>query len=123
MDANVVANAINLKTLIFAFIAAMGIPSAVTGLAIWWFKKQLDKREARAEEKEKNTEQMILLIAQNSRATYTLAEATAKAVQRIPDAKCNGDMTEALAAAKDLQKEEYNFLIDQGIKRVFGESS
>ena len=64
---------------------------------------------------------MILLIAQNSRATYTVAEATAKAVQRIPDAKCNGDMTEALKKAKEFQMQEQQFLIDQGVKRIFGE--
>lgn len=109
------------ETLIAAFIAAMGIPSAITGLSVWWLKKQMDKRDAKLDEKEKNTERMILLIAQNSRATYTVAEATAKAVQRIPEAHCNGDMTAALAKAKELQMEEQQFLIDQGIKRIFGE--
>ena len=104
-----------------AFIAAMGIPSAITGLAIWWLKKQIDRRYASDEEKARNTEQMILFIAQNSRATYTVAEATAKAVQRIPEANCNGDMTAALKRAKELQMEEQQFLIDQGVKRIFGE--
>ena len=112
---------LTLGSVIFAFIVAMGIPSAITGLAVWWLKKQMDKRDARNDEKEKNTERMILLIAQNSRATYTVAEATAKAVQRIPDAKCNGDMTAALQQAKKFQMEEQQFLIDQGVKRIFGE--
>ena len=71
------------------------------------------------EEKEKNTERMILLTAQNGRATYALVEATAKAVQRIPDANCNGDMTEALKQARQYQMEEQQFLIDQGVKRIF----
>lgn len=112
---------VSVGSLLLAFLVAMGIPSAITGLAVWWLKKQMDKRDARNEEKERNTEQMILLIAQNSRATYTVAEATAKAVQRIPEAHCNGDMTAALAKAKELQMEEQQFLIDQGIKRIFGE--
>ena len=112
---------ITVSSLLLAFVMAMGIPSAITGIAVWWLKKQMDKRDAKFDEKEKNTEQMILLIAQNSRATYTVAEATAKAVQRIPEAHCNGDMTEALAKAKALQMEEQQFLIDQGIKRIFGE--
>ena len=111
----------SITSFIIAFIIAMGIPSAITGIAVWWLKKQMDKRDAKNEEKERNTEQMILLIAQNSRATYTVAEATAKAVQRIPDAKCNGDMTEALKQAKKMQMEEQQFLIDQGVKRIFGE--
>ena len=112
--------AVTLGSLIFAFIVAMGIPSAITGIAVWWLKKQLDKRDAKNEEKEKNTERMILLTAQNGRATYALVEATAKAVQRIPDANCNGDMTAALERAKGLQMEEQQFLIDQGVKRIFG---
>lgn len=109
------------ESLILAFIAAMGIPSAITGIAVWWLKKQMDKRDARNDEKEKNTERMILLIAQNSRATYTVAKATAKAVQRIPEAHCNGDMTAALQQAERFQMEEQQFLIDQGVKRIFGE--
>lgn len=110
-----------IESLILAFIAAMGIPSAITGIAVGWLKKQMDKRDAQFEEKEKSTEKLILLIAQNSRATYTVAEATAKAVQRIPEAHCNGDMTSALTKAKALQMEEQQFLIDQGIKRIFGD--
>lgn len=110
-----------LTELVIAFVAAMGIPSAITGFLVWWLKRTIDKREAKREEQEKNTEQMILLIAQNSRATYTVAKATARAVQRIPDAQCNGDMTAALDEAERLQLKEQQFLIDQGVKRIFGE--
>lgn len=99
---------------------AMGIPSAVTGLLVWWLKKLIDKRDKKAEEREKNTEKLMLMIMQTSRATNVLAEATARAVQRIPDAKCNGDMTAALEQAAQIQKEEQTFLIDQGIQRIFG---
>ena len=107
--------------LLLSFVVAMGIPSAITGIIVWRLKKQMDKRDAKNEERERNTEKMILLIAQNSRATYAVVEATAKAVQRIPYAHCNGDMTDALAKAKKYQMEEQQFLIDQGIKRIFGE--
>lgn len=112
---------LNIGSLLVAFVAAMGIPSAMLGFAIKRLEKKIEKRDAKLEEKEKNTEKMILLIAQNSRATYTVAEATAKAVQRIPDAHCNGDMTAALQQAKKFQMEEQQFLIDQGVKRIFGE--
>ena len=98
-----------------------GIPTAITGLMVWWLKRQIDKRDARAEEREKNTERLMLMIMQTSRATNVLAEATAKAVQRIPDAHCNGDMTEALRKASEIQKEEQQFLIDQGVKHIFGD--
>ena len=103
------------------FIIAMGIPTAVTGLLVWWLKRYIDKRDKKAEEREKNTEQLMLIIMRNSRATNVLAEATAKAVQRIPDAKCNGDMTRALELAEKIQKEEKDFMFDQGIKHIFGD--
>ena len=103
------------------FVIAMGIPTAITGLLVWWLKRHIDKREAKAEEREKNTEKLMLMIMQNSRSTLVLAEATAKAVQRIPDAHCNGDMTSALEQAAAIQKEEQQFLFDQGIKHIFGD--
>lgn len=98
-----------------------GIPTAITGLMIWWLKKQIDKRDAKAAEREKNTERLMMMIMQTSRATNVLAEATARAVQRIPDAHCNGDMTEALRKASEIQKEEQQFLMDQGVKHIFGD--
>ena len=103
------------------FVIAMGIPTAITGLLVWWLKRYIDKRDKRAEEREKNTEQLMLIIMRNSRATNVLAEATARAVQRIPDAHCNGDMTAALALAEKIQKEEKDFMFDQGIKHIFGD--
>lgn len=103
------------------FIIAMGIPSAITGLLVWWLKRHIDARDKKAEEREKNTERLMMMIMQTSRATNVLAEATAKAVQRIPDAHCNGDMTEALRKANKIQKEEQQFLMDQGVKHIFGD--
>lgn len=113
-------------------LVTWGVPTALTGLFIWLFKRHIEKkdheREEReaterrhAEEREKNYERMMLMIMQTSRATYVVAEATAKAVQRIPDAHCNGDMTSALAEADRIQKEEQQFLIDQGVKHIFGD--
>ena len=103
------------------FIVAAGIPSAITGLFFWGLKKHIDKNETRRDEKEKNTEKLMLLIMQETRATNVLATATAKAVQRIPDAHCNGDMTDALQKASDIQNIEKDFLFDQGIKHIFGD--
>lgn len=102
-----------------ALILAMGIPTAITGFLTWWIKRTIDQREAKREEREKNTETLMLMIMQTSRATNVLATATAKAVQRIPDAKCNGDMTAALEQAAKIQNEEKDFLMNQGIKHIF----
>lgn len=103
------------------FLLAMGIPSAITGLLVWWLKREIDRKEAQREEREKNTETLMMIILKTSRATNVLAEATAKAVQRIPDAHCNGDMKSALEKAAEIQKEEQQFLFDQGVKHIFGD--
>ena len=115
---------------------AAGVPSAIFGVFIWYFKRYIEKRdkvreaaarkreekrEVEIEEREKNTERLMMLIMQDCHATYILSEATAKAVQRMPDAKCNGDMTSALDKAESIQKKETEFLTDLGIKHIFGD--
>ena len=111
----------NIGSLIWAFIGAMGVPSAIMGFLVWYLKRHIDTKESKREEREKNTERLMLMIMKETRSTNVLATATAKAVQRIPDAHCNGDMTEALARAAEIQNEEKDFLFDQGIKHIFGD--
>lgn len=103
------------------FLIAMGIPTAIMGMLVWWLKRYIDKRDKIAEEREAERQKLMLMIMQTSRATNVLAEATARAVQRIPDAHCNGDMTSALEKAAKIQREEQEFLINQGVKHIFGE--
>lgn len=59
------------------------------------------------------------MIIQSSKANQIGIEAIAKAVQRIPDAHCNGDMTAALEQMKEIQAKEKQFLIERGIKYLF----
>lgn len=114
-------DSITIAEVVFGFIAAMSIPSAITGVITRRMEKKMSEREELRQAKEENTEKLMLMIMQTSRATAVLAEATARAVQRIPDAKCNGDMTAALELASKIQKEEKDFMFDQGIKHIFGE--
>ena len=104
-----------------AVFLTMGIPTAITGLLVWFFKRHLDKRDAEKTKHEKDIEKAITMMLRTSMANYVLIEATAKAVQRIPDAHCNGDMTKALEQAAKIQQAEQKFLMDQGVKHIFGE--
>ncbi|MBQ9096940.1 MAG: serine/threonine protein kinase [Clostridia bacterium] len=104
-----------------AMIMAAGIPSAITGILVWWIKRKIDKQDEERQERERNQERLMILIMQTGRATSVLSEATARAVQRIPDAHCNGDMKKALDDAKRIQTEEKDFLINKGIKHIFEE--
>ena len=50
-----------------------------------------------------------------------MSEATAKAVQRIPDAKCNGDMHAALDYELEQKHDLENLLTRQGVNHITGE--
>ena len=102
---------LNFWQFIAAFIAAMGIPSAVMGLIIWRLERKIAKRESHA----KAQEDLFLLLIQSTAAAIALGEATAKAVQRIPDAHCNGDMHAALNYAAEIKHKQKDFLAAQGI--------
>ena len=104
---------------VLEIIALFGIPSAITGLAIWWIKKRIEKSEKKAQEQQNNIESLILMIVQSSKANQIGIEAIARAVQRIPDAQCNGDMKAALEQMQEIQAKEKQFLIERGIKYLF----
>lgn len=71
-------------------IAAMGIPSVVTGLCFWGIQKNITKRDKLDKAREKNE----ILLIQSVGATIALGEATAHSIR---DGKCNGEMSAALA--------------------------
>ena len=66
-------------------------------------------------------EQLMLKLIESNWAAIALGEATAKAVQRIPDAHCNGDMHAALEYAQKVKHEQKNFLNEQALKHIVEE--
>lgn len=114
--------------ILMAFLVC--VPSAVTGFCFWLIqqkiKKNEKKREAeeqkRVEDKKKREElreQQELFMVQGINAALALGEATAKAVQRIPYAHCNGDMHKALEYAAEVKHEQKDFLAKQGIIHLY----
>lgn len=110
---------ITIPQLIGGFVAALGIPSAIMGLLVWRIKKRAEKREKEAEERADAREQLLLLFAESVGASLALGEATARAVQRIPDAHCNGDMHAALNYAVSIKHELRDFLSERGVHSTF----
>ena len=102
-------------TIIISILSA----SSILSLPVWFLKRYIDKREKQREERDQRMERWMVLTMKTNRATNILVEATAKAVQRIPDAHCNGDMTAALEQAKKMQEEEKEFVFDQGVEHIF----
>ena len=104
---------------IIQLIALFGIPTAITGLATFLIKRRVEKGEAEAKEREQNLESLVLMMIQSSRANSVGITAIARAIQRIPDAHCNGDMKAALEEMEKIQTKEQQFITDKGIKYLF----
>lgn len=132
---------LNVVQLLLAFVAAMGIPSGITGFLFWNFERKITlrdkKKEQEAEAERKKAEREAeefrkqeaereraranyeLNLVQGTWAAIALGEATAKAVQRIPDAHCNGDMHKALDYAAEIKHKQKDFLTAQGIQALW----
>lgn len=114
---------------VWSLILAMGIPTAITGFFFWLLQRSIQKRDKEKEraneehrrmeqEREASRERLMLLSIRGTNASLALCEATAKAVQRIPDAHCNGDMHAALDYASQVKHETRDFLSKQGVHAV-----
>lgn len=117
---------------IVEIIMIMSIPSAITGFCFWMIERKMERRERRVQEyqreqrlqeekREELREQNEFFMLQAINASIALSRATARAVQRIPDAQCNGDMTAALEYADKIKREQQEFLAKQGIQNILYE--
>lgn len=117
------------------------LPTAVLGLCLWLLQRKIDRAAKKKDEAEKERmaaekaaekkrqeaerkreqlkEQQELFLVKGVNAALAVCEATAKAVQRIPDAHCNGDMHKALDYADKVKHDHKDFLIEQGIIQIF----
>lgn len=82
-------------------------------------RAKVKKDRKRAEELEQAREAMMLHMLHMSGASMALGEAVARAVQRIPDAHCNGEMTKALDYAVKVKHEQKEFLESQGVHALW----
>lgn len=96
-------------------LAAIGAPAAVTGFFIRRLERRLERRDKDRATQEANREKLDLVLLTATTAAIALGEATAKAVQRIPDAHCNGDMHEALEYATKVKHQQKEFMTALGV--------
>lgn len=101
------------------FLVAIGIPPIITHR----FEKKMDRREAIRlsveEERANQRAELELILIESISASLTLGEATARAVQRIPDAHCNGDMHSALEYVTKVRGKQKTFLTKLGVNSLF----
>lgn len=119
-----------MNKIVIAVLVAASIPSALTGFCFWLIQQKIQKQTAKREqaeqdrirnreERERLREENEVLLLQSVNAAIALGEATAKAVQRIPDAHCNGDMHAALEYAARVKHEQKDFLTRQGLGSLY----
>ena len=99
--------------------AAMVIVAIIEAVAARDRKRDKQER-AQMQERQELQEQLMLELIKGNWASVALGEATAKAVQRIPDAHCNGDMHAALIYASQVKHEQKEFLTKRGIHAILG---
>lgn len=101
------------------FLVAMSIPSAMTAFCFGVLERRLMKRQRAEEKKDEARRKNETIVIEGVMAAITLGEATAKAVQRIPDANCNGDMHDALTYATQVKNKHRDFIREQGIDALY----
>lgn len=113
-----------------SFLISIGVPSVIFSFVLWRIERGIIKREAERDKARENEEKERMerefareknesYIIKTVGATMALAEATARAVQRIPDAHCNGDMHTALDYATRIKHEQKDFLNEQALKNMY----
>lgn len=105
---------------VWTILLAAGIPSAVVGILVGRLTRRIAKSDAARDAKEQARLTHEVMIIKLIMASIALSEATAEAVQRIPDAHCNGDMTAALEQARSVKAEYREFEREQVIRSIGG---
>lgn len=103
-------------------VVAASIPSALTAFFFWLLERKISKgedaRKADAAKKDEQRRSYEACQLNMTAASMALAEATARAVQRIPDAHCNGDMDAALTYATKIKNDQREFLRTFAINNI-----
>lgn len=100
-------------------LIAASIPSTVVAFFVWMLERKIEKRHNEQEKREEARRKNEVILIESVNASIALGEATAKAVQRIPDANCNGDMHAALQYASEVKRKHREFITNQGIDALY----
>jgi Mn2+/Fe2+ NRAMP family transporter len=88
--------------------------SVISGMTLFFLQKQLKKREEKDEERDKAKARENILILKSINAVGKLTEATAIAVA---SGKTNGEMHSALEGYGSIEREMYDYLLEQNANK------
>ena len=91
---------------IWGLLAAMGVPTAVTGLLFWWLKRRIEAGAKTQAERQAAQETLMVLMIQAVQATM------AHAIQR---GHPNGDMEAALTYSTSIKHKIKDHLTTIGV--------
>lgn len=94
---------------------AVAVATAFLGLVVWRLKREVERREARDQEKERKHETIAILTIEGVQSAIALGEANTLALKR---GDCNGDCEAAMEYARDVKHKIKDFLTEQGIKNI-----
>jgi len=119
-----------MQEILLTIAVSAGIPSAIVTFCFNRLNARINKKQEEAEKraeaekqeaerKEEARRKNEAIVIEGVMASITLGEATAKAVQQIPDAHCNGDMHKALEYATEVKNKHRDFIREQGIEALY----
>lgn len=92
------------------------IPSVVSGVCLFVIERKMAKRHDETEKHEADRIKSETHIIKTLIATAEGTEAIAKAIQRIPDAHCNGDMKAAIEKVEKSLSSQRDFLREKAVE-------
>jgi hypothetical protein len=92
------------------------IPSVVSGVCLFIIERKMAKRHDETEKHEADHVKNETHIIKTLIATAEGTEAIAKAIQRVPDAHCNGDMKAAILKVEKALDEQRSFLQEKAVE-------
>ena len=110
---------ISMKALIAARAIRPAVASGITGFCFWRLKRKLDRRQIAEDTRDEARKKNEVFVIDGVNAAIALGEATARAVQRIPDVECNGDMAAALKYASEVKNRHKDFMTKQGVDALY----
>lgn len=92
------------------------VPSLISGVGLYLISKSMSAHQTAQESRENDRVEGEAHVLKSLMDTAEATKAIATAIQRIPDAHCNGDMKTAIAKMDESIAEQREFLRHQAVK-------